>query len=116
MYLIGGVWPNSWRNKAVIQGQVIAPQLKLMELDCDWSPRNGACCGCRRCTHLLLPGGKHNHCLQEAQLLSFQGRWLLQIGSSSCDWKPVSGGQQAQKSSILPKGGVMSWISGSLLI
>ena len=111
MYLIGGVCPNSWHEKAVIQGQVIAPQLKLIELDCDWSPRDGACCGCRRCTHLLLPGGKHNHCLQEAQLLSIQGRQLPQIDCSSCKRKLVAGGQQAQESSSLSKGGVIFWTS-----
>ena len=79
MYLIRGVWPSSWREQAVGQGQVIAPQLELVELNCDWTPRDGACCRCRRCTHLLLPGGKHNYCLQEAQLLSFQGSWCLKI-------------------------------------
>ena len=115
MYLIGGIWPNSWREKAVSQGQVIAPQLELVEFDCDWSPRDRACCGCRRCTHLLLPRGKHNHCLQKAQLLPIQRRWLLQIDCSSCDRKPVSGGQQAQESSSLSEGSVLFWVSGSLL-
>ena len=83
MYLIRGVWPGSWREKAVSQGQVITPQLELVELDCDWTSRDGACRGCRRCTHLLLPSGKHNHGLQKAQLLLIQGRWLLQMDCSN---------------------------------